>query len=271
MFCWFYLFPNGRFVPRWTRWLALAFLVWWPLPNLIFGDKSPATIQILVVGLLNVLLFGTLIATQIYRYRHVSTATQRLQTKWVVYGVALFVGGILTAIIVDVLRESGQDIFISEYGLITVVYVVTLLLPLSISLAILRYRLYDIDLIIRKTLVYSMLTLTLGALYVGAVVVLQRLLGPLTGSSDVALVASTLAIAALFQPLRRRIQQLIDKRFYRTKYDAQQVLAAFGARLQQETDLDTLTADLCAVIQETLQPEFVSLWIKETKSDEATK
>jgi hypothetical protein len=133
-------------------------------------------------------------------------------------------------------------------------------------MAILRSRLFDIDIIIRRTLIYSLLTLMLGLVYIGCIVVSRTFVAPFTGSSELAIVASTLAIAALFNPLRRRIQNSIDKRFYRRKYDAGKVLAAFAATARDETDLDALTAELLCVVDETMQPEFVGLWLRDPQA-----
>jgi hypothetical protein len=133
----------------------------------------------------------------------------------------------------------------------------------GVGIAILRYRLYDIDVIINRTLVYSSLTAMLVGLYFGGVVVLQRVFVALAGQqSTLAVVASTLAIAALFNPLRRRVQTFVDRRFYRRKYDATRTLAAFNSRLREETDLDSLSGEVLGVVRETMQPEHASLWLR---------
>jgi hypothetical protein len=135
--------------------------------------------------------------------------------------------------------------------------------PIAIGFAVLKYRLYDIDIIINRTLVYGSLTVTLVALYFGGIVVLQRLFVFLTGEqSTLAVVASTLIIAALFNPLRGRLQAFVDRRFYRSKYDAAKTLEAFNARLRDETDLDALSDDLLGVTRDTMHPEHVSFWLR---------
>ena len=144
-----------------------------------------------------------------------------------------------------------------------------MLIPLSIGVAVLRSHLFDIDVLINRTLVYGSLTATLVALYFGGIVVLQRLFVALTGEkSTLAVVASTLVIAALFTPLRRRIQSFIDRRFYRRKYDARKTLEAFSAQLRDETDLDALSDDLVGVVREAMQPAHISLWLRRETAPE---
>jgi hypothetical protein len=211
------------------------------------------------------------VLAQVYRYQRVSSPTQRDQTKWVVCGFAawfllmLVLGGLY---IILIGRPSSQpDLPWLSYVVVSRVVGwvgLSLLVPLSIGVAILRHHLFDIDVIINRTLVYSALAGALVLVYWGSVVLLQALFRVLTGqgSSELTIVASTLAIAALFTPLRHRIQAFIDRRFYRRTYDAAQVLAAFSARLREETDLDRLAEDVLAVVQETMQPTQVWLWLR---------
>jgi hypothetical protein len=145
-------------------------------------------------------------------------------------------------------------------------------IPVAVGIAILRYRLYDIDVLINRTLVYGGLTASLAAAYFGGVAGFQRLLAPVVGdTSQLAVVASTLIIAALFTPLRRRIQGLIDRRFYRRKYDAANTLAAFSAKLRDETDLRSLDESLVKTVRNAIQPEHVSLWLKDPAADDGRR
>jgi len=197
----------------------------------------------------------------------VSTPTQRQQTKWVVYGVTLGVGGFVLLILLRVffpsLSPTGSlAALISRAAMNGLV----LLLPFSIGVAVWRSRLWEIDRIINQTLVYATLTVTLALVYAALIIGLPLLVHELTGqiaNSPLILVGSTLAIAALFQPLRKRIQQVIDRRFYRRKYDAARTLAAFSTTLRSEVDLNELSEQILAVVQETMQPAHISLWLRD--------
>ena len=258
----FYLFPSGRFVPRWTRWLALCWVLF--SGSWIFTPFGPPSWPPLLFNAAVLVLWGSFLVAQVYRYARVSDATQRQQTKWVVFGVAGAVAGVLATIFT---AGAAIDLPPEEVGLkmlsMALMDAFVLLVPLSIGVAVLRSRLFDIDVIINRTLVYGSLTVVLAASYEGGIVVLQHLFRTLTGQgSEVAVVASTLAIAALFEPLRRRIQDFVDRRFYRRKYDAARTLEAFSARLRDETNLDALSEDLVGVVRETMQPAQVSMWLR---------
>jgi hypothetical protein len=233
-------------------------LLW--VPDIFF----PGSALDLLGGPLFLVILGSLVVAQVYRYLWVSNPAERQQTKWVVSGVAVALVGFATLLTLATLVLSPESMGpLIELVAETCVYGLIALIPLSIGVAILRSGLYEIDIIINRTLVYGPLTAMLVALYFGGIVLLQRVFVALTGEkSTLAVVASTLAIAALFNPLRRRIQSFIDRRFYRSKYDARKTLEAFSARLREETDLETLNRDLAGVIEETLQPAHVSLWLR---------
>ena len=258
-----FIFPNGRFVPRWTRWLTPVFLAGQAF--MLVRDPAVAYGSPLYFGYL---LAGGAIAVgaQIYRYRRVSTPTQRQQTKWVMLGAAgmliLFFVGIFPGFFNPALLKS--DLPYRMFRVPLFVALPSLLLPIAITFSMLRYRLWDVDILIRRTLQYSLLSGLLALAYFGLVVVLQSAFTAITGQAqnDFVTVASTLAIAALFLPLRRWVQDFIDPRFYRKKYDAAKVIAEFAATRRDETDLDKLTARLVEVVQETMQPTQVSLWLK---------
>jgi hypothetical protein len=257
----FYLFPDGRFVPLWSRWLALVWIVGVMAPGTFFPERVlPLFSHPLSYAILGVGLAGSTLFAQVYRYKRVSNSTQRQQTKWVVFGLVMALGGGSVVALLDLVVPQG--VLASLVGT-TSLYFFTLLLPLSIAVAVLRYHLYDIDTLISRALVYGLLTATLIALYFGGFLVLQRLFVVLTDErSTLAVVASTLLIAALFSPLRRIIQSFIDRRFYRRKYNTRKTLEAFSAQLRNETDLDALGDDLVAVVRETMQPAHVSLWLR---------
>ena len=281
------LYPTGRFLsPRW-RWLTIAGLIVFVIVSIAMGllpdfsqgnsiDTSyPVTNPFGLAQLpdwwyplfrntskLLIFLLGlAAIAAMIVRLKR-STGNERQQMKWLTYFLS-------TAVLVQLLVFELPGAFFYPQIFETIWYeliimVVFLGFPLTIGLAIFKYRLYAIDLIIRRTLIYGVLTAALALVYIGSVVLLQALFRALTGqTSQLVIVASTLAIAALFNPLRRRVQDVIDRRFYRRKYNAAKTLAAFSGRMRDEVELEALTNDLLAVVEETMQPAHVSLWLRE--------
>lgn len=256
LYMFFYLFPDGHFTPRWSVWLVplvVAHEVLFAFRPALLG--SDPYVSLLIVSVL---------AAQIYRFWRVSNVIQRQQTKWVVFGSTVAgAGAIVLTVFLPLLYPDSQSAGAGLLVTNTAWSLLMLLIPLSIGMAILRSRLWDIDLLIRRTLVYAALTALLALVYFGSVVALQSLFTALTGQqrSELVTVLSTLAIAALFVPLRNRLQALIDRRFYRRKYDAARTLAAFGAALRDEVDLDELSEHLLGVVDETMQPETVALWL----------
>jgi hypothetical protein len=272
----FLLFPDGRpLSPRWRPllWIngiligatiIVRALTPGAIPGLE-GIRNPLGVEgygdgLELVGNLLFYVVDVLVLVSVVsvflRLRHSSAAT-RLQIKWLAYAAVVLGIVVMVSLVGDLLFGGfGWWIFL-------VVIVAFLGLPLSIGVAVLRYHLYEIDIIINRTLVYGSLTATLVAVYFGGIVVLQRVFVLLTGQqSTLAIVASTLAIAALFNPLRRGLQGFVDRRFYRRKYDARKTLEAFSAKLRDETDLDALSDDLTSVVRETMQPVHVSLWLR---------
>ncbi len=269
-----YIFPNGRSIPAWTRFMGLAvlfsglLLLWpgWRPPTVPIEIDQPADYLAFAF-----LLFwlGTGVYAQVYRYRAVSTPLERLQTKWVVLGFAttavVFLGIFLPRALFPALR-SGRNLAFYTLAEIPLALLALLFIPISIAISITRYHLWDIDLIIRRTLVYSSLTAALALIYFGSVVLLQGLVDAfLHLTTPLVTVLSTLAVAALFTPLRNRIQGFIDRRFYRRKYDTEKVLAAFSQTLRDEVDLDELKASFLGVVEETVQPETASLWLRDIR------
>jgi hypothetical protein len=262
------LFPNGRLVPRWMG-LFLLLSIIGTVSTVIPPDSrfNSNNLPWWLSGLLNVLVPGAIIFSQVYRYRRVSNRVERQQTKWVVLGIIVVLTGIFVVLPIftfffPALNQPNTLV----YSIIGMAYPLLLLsIPVTVGIAVLRYRLYDIDVLINRTLVYGTLTVLLALVYFGLVIGLGSLVRLFTGQlsqSPVVIVASTLVIAALFHPLRRRLQVIIDRRFYRRKYDATRILAAFSVTLRNEVDLNQLREELVAVVQETMQPSHVSLWLR---------
>jgi hypothetical protein len=267
------LFPDGRLPsPRWrpAAWCAglgiSGVVVSYALdagpladfPQVVnpYGVDSPL---VRIVGIAGVLLVvGSMVASAIsviVRARHAGRV-ERQQIKWLAYGGAVAVGASLVAGAISIWSVTVS---------IAITNIALLALPIFTGIAIVRYRLYDIDFLINRTLVYGALTATLALVYFGSVATAQAIFRAFTGQQEqpqLAVVVSTLVIAALFNPLRRRIQSFIDRRFYRRKYDARKTLEAFSATLRDETDLEALRVGLVGVVRETMQPEHVSLWLR---------
>ncbi len=284
------LFPDGRLPSRRWRllaWLAGAviavesaavFLTPGPLQDLR-GARNPFGLEnhpwveglgLIVLPLLPLCMVASAVSL-VLRFRR-STGVVREQIKWIAFAASfmglLYLGIMGTGLIILLISAPQTPSDLGSQSLLGALLENVMVLsfagvPVAIGFAVLKYRLYEIDLIINRTLVYGSLTVTLVALYFGVIVVLQRLFVALTGQqSTLAVVASTLLIAALFNPLRRRIQGFIDRRFYRRKYDARKILEAFSAHLRDETNLDALGDDLVGVVRETMQPAHVSLWLR---------
>jgi hypothetical protein len=272
------LFPDGKPPsPRWrpVLWLAVAFLAMssitlavkpgpMEMQNVVLPMHNPAGIEALA-GIYDALyiiqnvtlvpLFLACALAPIVRFRR-SRGDERQQLKWVALAAAV--------VFINFLIPDSVSSLLGPV-LPTLLFSLTIAsFPVAVGVAILKYRLYDIDVIIRRTLVYGALTIALAALYFGSVVLLEALMRPIVGqNNDLAIVISTLLIAALFLPLRRAIQTVIDRRFYRRKYDAARTLEAFSASLRDEVDLDHLTSRLAQVVEETMQPAHLSIWLRQ--------
>ncbi|MGH3367052.1 MAG: hypothetical protein ACRDOY_07605 [Nocardioidaceae bacterium] len=273
------LFPDGRLPSRGWRtvaWMAGLGLVLFVLgvalaPGPLLGIRAtnpvgiPGTGVLLdavaLVGLV-LLLAGILASCASLVVRHRAAGTeQRQQLKWIAYSVPLVAAGLGASIAIELAYSST----VSTQVAYMFTSVALMALPVAIGIAILRHRLYDIDVVINKTLVYGALTVTLAVTYLGSVLLLQLALRPLTADSGLAVAGSTLAVAALFRPARSRIQAVVDRRFFRRRYDAARTLEAFGIRLRDQLDLEALGSDLRGVVRDTVQPAHVSLWLREVR------
>jgi hypothetical protein len=283
------LFPDGH--PPSYRWRPVAWLggisiglavvssmiLLWPErgPALVTGDESPShVVDVILLFALPLMLLAGLgaVISLLVRFRR-ARGDERQQIKWFASAAALtFVWILVSEVFEELISiEGGVPEAILAFTSASASLVIPSI-PIATGIAILRYRLYDIDILINRTLVYGSLTAMLVSLYFGGIVVLQRVFVALTGQqSTLAVVASTLLIAALFTPLRRRIQGFIDRRFYRRKYDARKTLEAFSATLRDETDLDALNNDLVGVVRETMQPAHVSLWLRPQTASETKR
>jgi len=249
----FFIFPDGRFVPRWTRWLCAAGLLYF-----FYLFSFSTSVSEFAITLAIFVLGGGAIVAQVFRYSRVSGPSERQQAKFGMVAGTVVVGWQLS-------RPIFEPFLLPRFALAVdaINYLSLLLVPVSIALAVLRYRLWDIDILINRALIYSTLTVVLGFVFFGGVTLLQGMFRGLIGEdSQLAVVASTLGIASLFEPLRRRVHAVIDRLFYRTKYDARKTLEAFSAKLRDETDLDALSNDLTHAVRETMQPAHVYLWLR---------
>lgn len=259
----FYTFPNGRFEPGFTRWLAALWIAFMFSENLLHGTALDIA-RYAALQPIYALLLISFAGAQLYRYRVRSNVVERQQTKWVVYGLLLGIGvmfsfNIVLALAPAAMRTGSLLTVAKEIGDSFFAFTLTF----TLAIAILRYRLWDIDLLIRRTLIYAILVSALALFYFVSVILLQSLFRQLTGQdSDLAIVLSTLAIAALFAPLQRQVRTFINRRFYRRKYDASQTLSAFAATLRYEVELDNLTDELLRAIQDTVEPSHLSLWLR---------
>jgi hypothetical protein len=267
-------------VPRWL-WipilvLALQAVVPLPQPPSDTSDAPGLLVALFAVGvpLLSLAAELCLIGGQIYRYRRVATPVQRQQIKWGVYGLilTLLVNQLFWQPVVWIPALQARDsLYILLVGPDSLLMIT--ILAISFGVAVLRYRLYEIDVLVNRALVYGSLTAILAAIYLGCVIGFQAVVNGMARTSGadgspLIIVVTTLLIAALFQPLRRRIQTTIDQRFYRHKYDAAKVLASFSTTLRQEVDLGALQEHLVTVVDETMQPSDITLWLRPTVTRE---
>jgi hypothetical protein len=269
-FLFMFIFPDGRFAPRWTVWVPwglLAWIItWFFIPALNPGYWPPVYLNVIVVGLI---MFA--VGVQVYRYLRIYTPVQREQTKWIAFVlvVMLIVGIFQLAAESYLIEQSSPGApVIAGYLLVDLVFsLLEALFPLTLFLIIVRYRLWEIDRLINKALVYGIVTALLAVFYFASVVLLQEVFRTAAGRSDspLVIVASTLAIAGIFSPLRQRIQEFVDRRFYRLRYNAIQTLAEFSALAREEMEIEVLKERLLGVVQGTMQPDGVGLWLLPVK------
>jgi hypothetical protein len=275
------VFPTGRLLsPRWRLvwWFELAAMVVgavvvaltpghlavsWPIDNPLGVHGAALTVleavdRLTLPAIILTLLFSA--ASLVLRFRR-ATGVEHQQLKWFAFAALVTLGGLLVSGAGEALPGRLGEV-VGGVGWTIFLAGVVLGLPLATAIAILRYRLYDIDVVINRTLVYGSLTVALAVTYVVSTLLLRALLNPVTGKSDLAVAVSTLAVAALFRPARARIQELVDRRFYRRRYDAVHTLEEFTTRLRHELDLDAVGTDLRTTADRTMQPAHISLWLR---------
>jgi hypothetical protein len=265
-----FLMPNGRFSPRWAYIpLCIGLLSITILTLERNGVSMMPAEWVSALYALPLSLVALAVIFQIYRYKWDSNAVERQQAKWIIVAVALFFSATIVWAIVfggGVTIPGGAPRLWAN--LVATLYINLFahpFLPIAITIAILRYNLWGIDVLIRRTVQYGLVTAVLALIYFGTIILLQSLGGQATGEqSPIIIVLSTLLIAAMFNPLRRRVQTAVDRRFYRQKYDAQQVLAQFAQTARDEVDMEALQTELLRVVQETMQPQTITLWLKST-------
>ncbi len=282
----FFVFPDGRFVPKGAWVIGIVMAVWRPVSWLGYinayydsgrtGENYGALRQDLLQILIMLALFAVGIASQIYRYRRISDQTQRQQTKWLLFGVLIaFSLAVPYTLVVNVFglisRPGDAPLFVRTIGR-TLRQVGFCLIPITLLLSMMRYRLWEVDRLINRALIYSVLTALLAILYFGSIFLLQQLFrtianlvtgaGTNTRGELLVTVISTIGIAVLFEPLRQFLQQAVNKRFFRQKYDAQQTTLALTSALQNEVDLDRIKIQLAHAVETTLQPEHMSVWVR---------
>ena len=285
----FFLVPDGRFVPRWTFPVAVVWALWnaasvfVPDSPMNFSNLRPySVLHGLLLGpttipepeyVATLLSFATIMTfwisgcwAQIVRYRTDSSAVRRRQTKWIVVALNFAIAGyaalMIPRLVVPALREPGVPNLVFHLVGTPIFLVVILLVPLFVAFSILRYHLWDIEVLVNRTLVYGALTITLVGAYIVSIVVGLAVLSPFTGRSEVAVAVATLAVATLFQPMRARIQRTVDRRFYRSRYDAGLVISTFADRLATKVELDSLRAEVLSSVAETMHPTYVSVWLR---------
>ena len=259
----FLLFPDGRLTPRWTRFSSAFWIVytlaWAIFPDAWFSLLDPFDVPLVVFA---ALMFGwvTGLVAQAARYRSDSTPEQRRQTRWVIIAVAGAVAGYGAVYLPRmVIAETGTIKLAYELFGVPLFWLLAMPMAFALGIAMLRFQLFDFHAALNRTLVYGSLTATLAVTYLGMVTLLGTVLRPLAGTSDIAVVASTLTVAALFRPVRGRLQHVIDRRFYRNRYDAAKALDRFSACLRDQIDLASVEKELLGLVQETLCPTTVSL------------